>query len=400
MRTGTMTYRAAELRDNAALAAVGALIGGAFGLSTLVTPLYLIYQQAFGFSQITLTLIYAAYVIGNMGALLFLGRLSDHIGRRPAALTAIAILIAAAVVFLFAQGTPALYAGRILSGLGIGIASGTGNAWLAELIGTPDKARATTIGTTANFLGLGAAALGAGLLAQYGPWPLQLSFVLYLVVLFTVAALVWFVPETARRSAMRAADLLPKLALPKQIRPQFVAPAIAGFGAMALVGFYAALAPAVLSHDLGIKSHAAAGALFFELAAVVAMVIVATRTLPSRTAMMTSLVLMVPAAAVVVGAQVLASLPAMLATTALVGISAGLGYRGSLQVVNQIAPADQRAGVVSSYFVCGFAGNALPVIGVGVLASFAGETVADTAFAVMLAAFAVVALIFAASSRC
>jgi hypothetical protein len=77
-----------------------------------------------------------------------------------------------------------------------------------------------------------------------------------------------------------------------------------------------------------------------------------------------------------------------------VAVAAGLGYRGSLQVVDQSAPAHKRAAVVSSYFVCCFVGNALPVIGVGVLWSFTSMTVANIAFACMIAAFAVVALIF------
>ena len=105
------------------------MLGVAFGLSTLITPLYVIYQQSIGFSQITLTLIYAAYAIGNIAALLLFGHVSDGVGRRPAALSAIAILIIAAFVFLFANGVAALYIGRVLSGLGIGIASGTGNAY-------------------------------------------------------------------------------------------------------------------------------------------------------------------------------------------------------------------------------------------------------------------------------
>jgi MFS family permease len=103
---------------------------------------------------------------------------------------------------------------------------------------------------------------------------------------------------------------------------------------------------------------------------------------------------MIPAAAAIVVAQVYASLWVMLGATAIVGVSAGLGYRGSLQVVNQIAPADKRAAVVSSYFVCCFTGNALPVIGVGVLSHLTSATVADIAFALMISAFAVVALIF------
>jgi MFS family permease len=112
------------------------IAGRRFGLSTLITPLYVIYQQEFGFSQITLTLIYAAYVIGNITALLFFGRLSDHIGRRPTAIASNALLIVATLVFLFAKGVATLYTARVVSGFAIGIASGTANAWLAELVGT------------------------------------------------------------------------------------------------------------------------------------------------------------------------------------------------------------------------------------------------------------------------
>jgi MFS family permease len=71
---------------------------------------------------------------------------SDRVGRRLTALSAIATLVVAALVFLFAQSVVALYIARILSGLGIGIASGTGNAWLAELVGKNDKTGAAING--------------------------------------------------------------------------------------------------------------------------------------------------------------------------------------------------------------------------------------------------------------
>lgn len=396
---GTARTQRMELEGTAALVAVATLLAVAFGLSTLLTPLYIMYQQAFGFSQLTLTLIYAAYAIGNIAALLFVGRASDRVGRRLVALPAVAILIAAALVLLFAHGVAALYAGRILTGLGIGIASGTGNAWLADLVGTRHKTRAATIGTSTNFLGLGVAPLLSGLLAQYAPWPLHLSFVVYFVILGALAVLIWFTQETVRPHAGAQINIRPKLSVPAGIRAQFVAPAITGFGLMALVGFYSALMPVILSQDLRIGSHAAAGGLFFELTIVVAAVIVATQSLDSRIAMLSSLVLMIPAAAATVAAQVTASLAAMLAATACVGVATGLGYRGSLQVVQQIAPENKRAAVVSSYFVCCFTGNAVPVIGVGVLSSLTDTTIADIAFAGMIAAFAVVAMVFGSIYR-
>ena len=101
-----MRSRRVELRHTAAFAAVGMLLATAFGLSTLITPLYMIYQKAFGFSQITLTLIYAAYAIGNIAALLFFGRASDRAGRRVTALSAIVLLLLAALVFLSPVASP------------------------------------------------------------------------------------------------------------------------------------------------------------------------------------------------------------------------------------------------------------------------------------------------------
>jgi MFS family permease len=377
------------------------MIGVLFAGSTVVTPLYVIYKEQFGFSQISLTLVYAAYVVGNLAALLLFGRLSDEIGRRRTAVSAMAIAIASAVVFLFARNIASLYAGRILSGLAIGIGAGTGTAWLAELIGREDKSSATVIATSANFVGLGIGALVSGMLAQYAPLPLRLSFVVYLATLAAVAAMVWFTSETVSRPAPNLADLSmrPRLSVPPAIRTKFVAPAVTGFGAMALVGFYAALAPSLLAEQLHETSHAAAGAIFLELAVVVAAGIVATKSLSSRLAMLWALALMLPSVALVVAAQMAGSMALMVVATAVCGLAAGLGYRGSLQVVNQIAPADRRAEVVSSYFVCAFIGNALPVIGVGVISTLASPTTASLMFAVTISVFAVVALFFGIKYR-
>ncbi|MES0030588.1 MFS transporter [Mesorhizobium sp. M0040] len=386
-----------ELGGRAAAAAVAAMIAALFAGSTALTPLYIIYKQLFGFSQITLTLVYAVYVIGNLAALLMLGRVSDVIGRRPMALAGMAVAVVSAVVFLFAENVAWLDIARILSGLGIGVGAGTGTAWLAELLPTDDKSQAATIATSTNFLGLGLGALGAGLLAEYAPWPLRLTFVVYLAMLATVTLLVWRTRETVSRPGKLAdVSMRPRLSVPDDIRASFVAPAVTGFGAMALVGFYAALAPSILAQQLQVTNHAEAGALFFELAIVTAATIVATARLSSRAAMFAALALMIPTVALIVAAQVFASMAIMVAATALCGVSAALGYRGGLQVVNEIAPADRRAEVVSAFFICCFCGNALPVIGIGVLSTVAGATVASLAFAGMIVVFSLVALGFGA----
>jgi len=152
-----------------ALAIVAAGLAIMFFGATLPTPLYPLYRFAFGFGGVTLTLIYAVYVLGNLVALLFFGRLSDQIGRRPATLPAIGVGIVSTLAFLLADGTVWLFAARILSGFATGLAAGAATAWLAELQPQGDKAVAASIASAANFAGLAVAPLLAGTLAQLAP---------------------------------------------------------------------------------------------------------------------------------------------------------------------------------------------------------------------------------------
>jgi len=365
-----------------------------FMASTLVTPLYVLYQQAFGFSDLMLTLVYAAYVVGNLAALLFFGRVSDQIGRRKMAFAAIALAGISAALFLFADATAWLFWARALSGFAIGLASGAGTAWIAELSAGEDKSRATLIATSANFMGLALGAVAAGCLAQYAPWPLELTFVVYLFALAALAVLLWPTPETVvSRVAPRELSLRPRLGVPRSCRRRFVAPAITAFGTFSLIGFYAALAPSVLKERLESANLAVAGALVGGLFLVSALAMILTRGLGAARAMLGGLLLLLPSLALLVLANALRSLPLLVVATALTGVCGALGYRGSLQVVNQIAPPEQRAELVSSYFVACFIGNSIPVIGVGALSLAWGPVVAIPVFAAIIALLAVLALL-------
>jgi len=117
-------------------------------------------------------------VIGNVIALFFLGRLSDQVGRRIISLPAIGVAAVSTIFYLLASGTGWLYWARVLSGLSIGLGSGTCTAWLVELSEDKDESAASVLATAANMLGLGVGPLLGGFLAQYGAWPLHLCFVI------------------------------------------------------------------------------------------------------------------------------------------------------------------------------------------------------------------------------
>jgi MFS family permease len=128
-------------------------------------------------------------------------------------------------------------------------------------------------------------------------------------------------------------------------------------------------------------------------------VIPVTIKLRSRTAMRAGLWLLVPSAGLLVLSESLHALGVLFAASALGGVAGALGYRGSLQLVTELAPEDRRAELVSSYYVVGFSGNAVPVIGVGVLGAASSPMVAHASFGALIALFAIAALILAAVAR-
>ena len=380
---------------SAALPAVAVALAVMFVGAILPTPLYPAYRHAFGFDGVTLTLIYAVYVLGNLVALLCFGRLSDRIGRRWVTLPTIGAGFGSTLLFLFADGTAWLFAARALSGLATGLAAGTTTAWIAELQPRGDKAVAAAIASAANFGGCAVAPLSAGLLAQFAPWPLRLAFAIYLGMLILTAIAILATPETvgARAHRLSEVSLRPRLSVPREIRLAFIPPAATAFATFALIGFYAALLPSLLKDRLHESSPAVSGAIVFELFLVAAAVAALTgKTLTSRATMLAGLALLPPSLALLVVVEGSASLPLLIATTVLAGLAGGLGYRGSLEVVNRISPGDKGSEVVSSYLVAVYLGNSLPIIGIGLMSEVAGTLTAHVVFAVVIGLIAAMAL--------
>jgi MFS family permease len=377
-----------------ATAAVATMLAVMFAGAILPTPLYPLLREAFGFSPVTLTLVYAVYVVGNLVALLLFGRLADQIGRRTTSLPAIGFGIASTIVFAAAAGTGWLFAARALSGFSTGLASGTATAWIAETYADRGAGGAARIAAAANFFGCAIGPLIAGILAQFAPAPLQLPFLVYLALLVIVAGTTAFAPETVtKRKPLSEVSLRPRLGVPQQIRLQFVSPAVTGFATFAMIGFYSALIPSLLREALHQTAPIVAGGIVFELFLVAAITILISGRLPSQRATLTALALLPPSLWLLVLAEITQSLPLALLAAAAGGVAGGLGYRGSLEVINRIAPSDRRSEVVSSYLIALFAGNSVPVIGIGVLAAVTNSTVAHVTFAAVVTVLAGIAML-------
>src|SRR6201997_3132816 len=91
---------------------------------TLPVPLYVLYEKQMGFGPLGVTVVFAAYVGGTLFALVALGDLSDHIGRRKVLGIAVVCAAASTGLFLAASDIGWLIAARVLSGAAAGFATG------------------------------------------------------------------------------------------------------------------------------------------------------------------------------------------------------------------------------------------------------------------------------------
>jgi len=360
--------------------------------ATLPGPLYLIYRDELHFSQVTLTLIYAVYFASAVVTAFFLGRLSDQIGRRTAILFAIGVSLISTVLFVFADSIPLLFLARIMSGFAIPLAAGAGTAWVAELCENRCTGASLTAGFTLAGLGLGP--FLAGVLAQFTQEPLTLPFLALMVLALAAAVITLLVPETVKRRVRRLPELSlrPRIGVPRALIPAFTAPAITAFATFSLLGFYSALTPSLLEQALHLHSHAISGGIVFELYTVAAVVLVLTQWLTARAAMLSGLALLIPALALLAFAPRDQSLSLLLLGSGVGGAAVGLAYRGSLQLVNELAPDTHRAEVVSTFLMFCYLGVSVPVVGIALLAAATTPIISETTFAAMITAFALFAI--------
>lgn len=355
--------------------------------TTLPTPLYSIYRARFGFSELMITVVFATYAAGVIGALLLLGRVSDVVGRRPVLLLGLAMSALSAVVFLLAQGLALLLVGRVLSGLSAGIFTGTATATLVDLAAPGKRDRATLVAAVANMGGLGCGPLLAGVLAQLAPLPLRLTFWVDLALLIPAVAGVLLMPEPV--DVRRGERLRPQaLSVPRETRAAFIPAALAGFAGFAVMGLSTAVSPAFLGQVLSVHNDVVVGAVVFGVFACSTLGQLLLDVVPQRNAMAVGCTCLIAGMGLLAAGLAASSLALLVVGAMLAGGGQGLSFRAALAAVNQAAPAAQRAEVASSFFVVAYFAISIPVIGEGVLADSAGLQTAGIVFAGLVAVLA------------
>ena len=255
-RPATITRR---LSRPVAFAAIAAIFVTFSAASAAPSPLYVVYQQLWGFSAGTLTVVFAVYVAGLIAALLVLGALSDHIGRRPVLAAAVALEAISLMFFITAGNVGVLLIARLLQGIATGAAMTTLGAALVDLNPPHAPGRAGLINGIAPVAGLAVGALGCGALVQFAPSPTHLVYAVLLLGMVVAAVVVARMPETSALRPGGVASLRPRLGIPARLRTDVFALVPIIVASWALGGLYLSLGPSVAAGVFGLRNHLIGG---------------------------------------------------------------------------------------------------------------------------------------------
>jgi MFS family permease len=358
---------------------------------TLPIPLYVLYERQMGFGPLGVTVVFAAYVIGTLSALVAFGDLSDHIGRRKVLAVAVGCAAVSSALFLAADGIGLLIVARIVSGLAAGFATGTATAALAELQPRGDRQAAAVVASGSNMAGLGLGPLVAGIFAAYVAMPTRSVFWAYLGVCALALAAVAVIPETVRNPD-RAIRIRPRLGVPPGMRAVMTGACLGVFAAFSILGSFSSLVPTFLHGILGVRNLALIGATSFLIFSTAAISQAASARLPARRSVTAGLPLMLVCLAGLESALFAKALWLFLAGTIVGGIGVGLVFRGGLSELNRLAEPRHRAAVVSTFFAAAYVGLGLPAVLTGLISQLI-STVDASAWTSGLSAVIVVAAI-------
>jgi MFS family permease len=357
--------------------------------TTLPTPMYALYAEHMHFAVLTTTVIYATYAGGVLFALLVFGRWSDAVGRRPVLLAGVVAALASAVVFLAADSVTVLLIGRVLSGFSAGLFAGTATAAVIEAAPPTWRTRAASVATVSNIGALGIGPLLSGLLVQYAPEPLRLSFVVHIGLAVLAAAAVAYAPETSPRSGSIG---IQRVSVPAEVRPVFAIAALAAFAGFSVTGLFTAVAPSFLANVVGIGNHAVAGLIVSSIFAASAVAQLASTTFTPQRAVAVGCAILAVGMVILAAALHFSSLPGLVAAAIVAGIGQGISFSRGLAAVMERTPSNCRAEVSSTYFVVAYVAISLPVIGEGLASQAWGLRTAGLSFAVAVAVLATICL--------
>ncbi len=380
-------------RSSNAFPLLAAILFLFFVSASVPSPLFVVFQVRWGFSPGMLTLAFSIYSLVLLVTLLVAGSLSDHLGRKPVIVAALAIQVASMALFLTADGIGGLLAARIVQGLSMGVVNGALSAAVIEAAPPARKALGSLLTSVSPLAGLAMGAFVTGALLGVTDKAEVWAFGLLGGLFCLGAAIVLLIPETASPVPGLLRSMVPSVHVARSARDGFTRGLPLLLSIWALCGFVIALGPSLLRTVFDVNSGLLNGATVAVLCGAGAVSPLTLRGLsPGRMAV-------VGMAAVTAGVGLLlvsigtGALALFFAGGALAGAGLGASFSGLIQSLVPLTPLHERAELFAAIFLVTYLSLSVPPIAAGFavpLTGFLGTTQAYLGAVLVVSAIATV----------
>ncbi|WP_245177055.1 MFS transporter [Geodermatophilus sp. DF01_2] len=370
----------------------GALLVLVLAASGVPSPLYRVYQERFDFSAGVLTTVFGIYAFALLAALLVVGALSDHVGRRPVLVAGLLLQAVASLLFFAADGVGWLLTARVVQGLSVGTLTGALGATLLDLQRS-DRPKGALLNSASPGLGLALGAVGAGLALEFVPAPTTWVFGTT-AVLFAVSAVLVpvLLPESSPKVPGALASLRPRVHVPAAQRGAFLVALPCLVALWALGGFYLSLGPSLAGAVFGIEDHLVASLLLVAMNLTGAVGSVSLWRTDPHVAMLTGCLVFATGVLGTLGALATGSSPLLYAAAVVSGFGFGAAFLGAIATVTRGVAPGERGGLLSSVFVVGYLAFSVPSIAAGLASGEVGLRPTAGVYGVVVVALALVAV--------
>jgi MFS family permease len=363
--------------------------------SSAATPVYHLYQEIYGLSPVVLMAIFSAYAFMLLAALLTVGSLSDYIGRRPVMLAALVLNVAAMLAFIEAGSAGMLILARGVQGFATGAATTTLGAAILDL----NRNKGPLINSTTPFAGLTVGSLLSGALVAYAPLPTELVFIVLLAVTALLLVLLPWIPETAKGKPGAFASLAPHVSVPRQARKMLMKITPVNIAGWALGGFYFSLMPSLVRVATGLTSPFIGGLVVAVLTLTATFTVLILKDRPGLQILTIGTWSVVFGVALTLLGVYEHVVLIMLAGALVTGVGFGACFSGALRTVLPLAHPDERAGLLSAFYVQSYLAFALPAIAVGLAVPQFGLSNAAYVYGSVVVALALISLVATRAPR-
>src|ERR1700761_2824644 len=347
------------------------------------TPLLPIYEANWKFPASMVTVAFGVYAIALLLTLLIIGSLSDHIGRRPLLIGALALELVSMLVFLVSPSISWIIAARVIQGVAPAAATSSFSAAILELAPDKRKRLAGVIAGLAPAAGIGVGALFSGVIAQFSSHAAVTVWIILAAVMLIALVFAIFTPETATREPGAIASLRPQVSVPPAACSVFAVTLPSLIAAWLVSALFLGLMPTILHLKFGIGCPAISGlAAFAEQGTGGAAAVARSKMRPQRLVFAGGLSIVI-GIVLFIASITATSLPLLWAGAVVGGAGLGGAFTGTIRRLVALVAAQERAGLFSAIYLVSYITFGVPVIVAGLFLSTIGVTAIALIFGVV-----------------